>query len=118
MTVDIPVQPWKLWKQPDQIPQQFVPQVCLQMPFELLLTPAEPNLNLATFGVKLESQTHNKCTTLTFVSEGTLAASKVRFSNERNNLWPSALTKILMPLSLVETANKDPSLLKRRQGVL
>ena len=117
LTVDIPVQPWKLRKQPDQIHQQFVPQVCLQLSTELPLMPAQTNLSLARFEVKLESQT-SICAILSFVSEGTLAGSKVRFSNEFNNRWPSILTKILMLLSLVETANNVPSLLKRRRGVL
>ena len=113
LTVDIPVQPWKLRKQPDKIHQQFVPQVCLQLSIELPLMPAQTNLSLARFEIKLESQT-SICAILAFVSEGNLAGSKVRFSNERNNRWPSALTNILMPLSLVETANNVPSLLKRR----
>ena len=117
LTVDIPVQPWKLRKQPDQIRQQFVPQVCLQLPTELPLMPAQTNLSLARFEVKLEIQT-NICAILAFVSEGALDGSKVRFSNELNNRWTSALAKTLTPLSLVETANNVPSLLKRRRGVL
>ena len=117
LTVDIPVQPWKLQKQPDQIFQQFVPQICLQLSTELPLMPAQTNLTLSKFEVNLESQT-SICAILAFVSEGTLAGSKVRFLNERNNRWPSALTKILMPLSLVEIANNVPFLLKQRQGVL
>ena len=117
LTVDIPVQRWKLRKQTDQIRQQFVPQVCLQLSTKLPLMPEQTNLSLARFEVKLESQT-SVCAILAFVSEGTLTGSKVQFSNECNNRWPSALTKILMPLSLVETTNNVPSLLKRRRGVL
>ena len=78
LTVDIPVQRWKLRKQPDQIRQQFVPQVCLQLSTELPLMPAQTNLSLARFEVKIESQT-SICAILAFVSEGTLAGSKVWF---------------------------------------
>ena len=117
LIVDIPVQPWKLRKQPNHIRQQFVPQVCLQLSTELPLMLAQTNLTLAKFEVNLESQT-SICAILAFVLEGTLAGSKVWFSDERNNQWPSALTKILMPLSLVETSNNVLFLLKWRGGVL
>lgn len=53
---------------------------------------------------------------LTFVmvsDDAALEASNERFSNVRSSRIPSAFANILIPLSLVETANSVPSLLKR-----
>lgn len=51
------------------------------------------------------------------LSETVLGTSKERISNVHSKRNPSALAKILIPLSCVETANKVPSLLKRIFGL-
>lgn len=53
----------------------------------------------------------------TFVASDALEASKARFSNVRSNRRPSPFANILIPLSLAETANRVPSLLKRMRGL-
>lgn len=46
----------------------------------------------------------------------TFEAAPARFSMERISRIPSALASILVPFSLVDTANSVPSLLNRIQG--
>ena len=44
-------------------------------------------------------------------------STKARFSTARSSLNPSELARIFIPLSLVVTASKEPSLLNRSRGL-